>query len=324
MTCTEFCRLYLGGLYGDIESLYTNRKSEPKKNRKAKATANNVLELIKNQSHAFVMGYAEAPGEIRNLITQIGLKIEEIQKNDGFKGGIKRWIWGSSTEKALVKVSKALGNLIPVKKDSKYGTQIILRASDSDSAKVLQYKALKQGLPSTIVNITDAEIPENVRLWSELTHEDRVIITAHGSPEDPNRVSFSTKFDPSTTYDVNHFVNILKKHAKKLQVPEANLNGRRIKISLQICHGATESRNENINQFETSFAQELSRALAKAGIPAEVIGRRGVAEVNINPDNFQVRKLVDEKHKAPGSKFSFVTDQNMQTTRVNVYYTNHK
>src|SRR5579862_1410598 len=192
-------------------------------------------------------------------------------------------------------------------KISKYVNQFIFNLSDAPDASWRQKKAESQKLPSIMIDfrrsinhvpISDEEVTKQFSQFKNLTHQSRIEIFAHGGIIHPDAISSDPESDGSRTIlNVDAFVEILKTHASHLVKKD---DGQRIKISINSCFSASSSR-------EDCFARNFSRALDRAGIPAEVVGRTGLVLSHWDIDHATTYKTVNDRHHHTGDKISMVT-----------------
>jgi hypothetical protein len=178
---------------------------------------------------------------------------------------------------------------------SKYDRQIILNLGSGKSAEGLNAKARHQGLPSKMIDLREADC--DFSDLSRLTSGSRVYLIGHCKPGRNYIVS-----DEGVRVTVDDYVNMLKQ-VTALKNPSL---GQKIKISVVACYAAVDGEHHK------SFAYQLSQALDKAGIPAEVLARTDiVSRWRGKPEEY--KKFVGGKHHAEGSKLVFTTE-NGQTT----------
>lgn len=283
----------LSRLYKEVQKLEIYKTSPPNVNRSVKEIANSILARVENiNDQKFYETFLHNKVYVDvNGICKLQRAINERFKHIVVGGGFKRWFMKSSTEQALSKLSQALSFITP-EQNRKYDMQTILRISnDSNSAAKLIFNGVYRGLKTDVVNFKDPLEP-----LKKLTHNSRLYIVAHGNPEKSVITS-----GEGERYSVKDIVNAIKTNAPQLQMKEEDLvNGKRIKISLQICNSVF-------------FADELSKALYQAGIPAEVIGRKGLTNMKyilFSGSKKAYRRVVDEKHQQSGSKISKITMKN--------------
>lgn len=282
-----------------VQRLDIHKKSSYYVNTDIQRSANALLKSIEKDPEKFQKQFRKYPERIRQLHEEIVQRTDEVEAG----GGFRRWGWfKSSTKKALVNLNKCISLLIP-KRNTKYDKQIQLRVStDTPSGPRLELKARLKGLETTTINMH--ERPEDLVKLKCLTHNSRLYLIGHGMV---NGRFLNSR--ANGRYSVNDIVNTLVEYAPQLIKKEHELNnGKRLKISLSVCHGAEK---ENKHKFDASFAESLSLALYAAGIPAEVIGRNG--SVRVQREKMTIKKLVDGEYQTAGSKFSYITKKDPAT-----------
>lgn len=188
---------------------------------------------------------------------------------------------------------------------SKYDQQVILNLGSGKSGEGLNAKARNQGLPSDMIDLRETEY--DLSNFSRLTSGSRLYLIGHCKPGRHYIVS-----DEGVKVSVDDYVNMLK------QVPALKnpIPGQKLKISVVACYAAVDGENK-------SFAYQLSQALDKAGIPAEVLARTNiVSRWRGKPEEYQ--KLVGGKHHAEGSKLVFTTEKGQTTVHPFQYSQNQE
>ncbi|HSX04416.1 MAG TPA: C80 family cysteine peptidase [Rhabdochlamydiaceae bacterium] len=177
------------------------------------------------------------------------------------------------------------------KQRPKYDYQLILdMRPTTHQAATLAKKANNSGIPTDILSLFKAITKEDMK---RVTHRSRVYIIAHGSPGTNKLWGESENGRISITFQ--NLINIFLMASK---LKEAPMNHQRVKISLVVCYGATDG-----DKGQKSFAEKLSNSLYFEGIRAEVIARKGLSSIN----RAEMRKRVNSKYHAEGTKFSFIT-----------------
>lgn len=165
--------------------------------------------------------------------------------------------------------------------------------------QTLGWKAFYRGIDSSTIYLPDVGVNQiSIKLapLKKLDHDSRLYIVGHGSPGCESIFSDNNgkQASPET---IAILLSIFASQLKKLD------DGKRIKISLVVCNGATKTDKKE------SFALQLSQALDRKGIPAEVVGRHGIVATYHD----DLKKTVDDKYHENGSKSSFVTINGITT-----------
>jgi hypothetical protein len=190
---------------------------------------------------------------------------------------------------------------------SKYDRQLVLNLGSGNSARGIQAKEEKKHrLTTDIIDLRKVGLEKDLDLsdLKNVTYSSRIYIIGHCAPGSPFISS-----DEGIVLDVNYYVDLLKKQATQLQKKDPN---KKLTISCVACFAGV-----GISDMRLSFAEELSKALDKAGIPAVVLAPtasikrwRGVPE--------DYKKIIGGKHHAPGSKVRVVTKKG--ATKVSQVY----
>lgn len=192
----------------------------------------------------------------------------------------------------------------------KYDYQLQLNLGKGVTASLLETKSHLHQIETETIHLNqklEESMPPLEKI-SKLTHHSRLYLIGHSHPGASN---ITTEEKPDLIYDytltISHFVHLLKTYAPHLQKPD---DGQCIKISLVICYAGLESvRGKN------SFALQLSQALDKAGIPAEILARTA----RVYGDLDHLRKEVEDRHHSNGDKISVVTTKGHSTIRMVQY-----
>lgn len=307
-----------------VKELDLHEKSGPYTNNDVQDYAKKLAKVIRTNPDLFKQAIAEHPKYMREWKENIAQRTSDIQGGKGFTGGIKRALFGSSTEKALVKVNKLFDSVFPPK-DTAYDMQLIWThvADIPKAAHLLERKGRQNGLQTHTITSGETD-KEKLDIFKKVTHGSRIYIVGHGRTSGLSLKSSLDSGKPLSTKEIAAFLAI---HAPQLIKKETELQGEKpIKISLVACYSS-----HGREHMEVSFAEALSIALCEVGIPAEVIGRNSTVRVEevMDPNNrVAIQKLTDRgtKHKDPNSKTSFISKTNsngsISTTIKDVYSQN--
>ena len=204
-----------------------------------------------------------------------------------------------------------------------YDRQVQFNLGSGRLAAALQYKGGDK-FPTSTIDLrteiggvkTDDKTTELKDTLKSLSHKSRIYIIGHCT-KGASEIKSDFKSDKKTQDEltVQNIVDMLLEHAPQLKKDD---DGEKIKISLAACYGGKDGENGQV-----SFAEQLSKALDKAGIPAVVIGRTDYMErlpSNATPATFRGKFVGDRRHHHfTGDKVAVTTKNGVTTSPIVKY-----